>query len=356
MLALLAACSGGRGEEKDGSTQELTAPEVPAFVRGADVSWVSEMEKDGKTFKTSAGIPADLFKLLADTGLDAVRLRVWVNPAGGWSGRDDCVALAKRAAAAGLAVMVDFHYSDFFADPSTQTVPSAWASAGSDAVQMSVHVKEHTAEVLQALSDAGVYPAWIQIGNETRNGMIWPAGRLWDSSGNILPNGWANFTMLYNAGYNAAKKIFPEAVVMPHMNNAYADNAWWFKSFVDNGGKMDMIALSHYPQTGNSSWSDMNAKAIENIKSLAGAYGVKVMVSETGTKSSDFAEAAKVLTDFMGKASALTECAGVFYWEPEVYGYWKPAVYNTLGWNSYDMGAFLDDGSPSEAFLAFARR
>lgn len=355
MIALLAVCCKGTDVTDDGQDGSgLTAPEVPAFVRGADVSWVSEMEKDGKTFKTATGIPTDLFKLLADIGLDAVRLRVWVNPTGGWSGRDDCVALASRAVKAGLAVMVDFHYSDFFADPSTQTVPADWAPAGSDAVQMSVHVKEHTTEVLQALQKAGVYPAWIQIGNETRNGMIWPAGQLWNSSGN-LPNGWANFTMLYNAGYNAAKKIFPEALVMPHLNNAYADNAWWFKTFRENGGKMDMIALSHYPQTGDSSWSDMNSKAIANIRSLAGACGVKVMVSETGTKSSDFAEGARVLTDFMGRASALSECAGVFYWEPEVYGWWKPAVYASLGWNSYEMGAFKDDGSPSDAFMAFVR-
>ncbi|MDT3365813.1 MAG: arabinogalactan endo-1,4-beta-galactosidase, partial [Bacteroidota bacterium] len=121
-LTLLLALSAGLfcacSEKDDASVAKVT---VPAFATGADISWVSEMEKDGKTFKTRAGEKADIFTVLKDTGVDAIRLRVWVDPDGGWSGKEDVVALGKRVSAAGLPLMVDFHYSDFFADPGNQT-------------------------------------------------------------------------------------------------------------------------------------------------------------------------------------------------------------------------------------------
>ena len=169
---------------KENNTPEEVVPEpespavipVPAFAKGADISWVSEMEKDGRTFKKRDGKQADIFDVLKEVGVNAIRLRVWVDPTGGWSGKDDVVRLAIRASKAGLPVMVDFHYSDFFADPSRQTVPKAWEADNADVTKMAKHVSDHTSDVLKALYDAGVAPAWVQIGNETRNGMLWPLG------------------------------------------------------------------------------------------------------------------------------------------------------------------------------------
>ena len=124
-------------ENKQGSgsdKEEEKTPEVVVkpFMTGADVSWTSEMEAAGKTFKGTDGKTADLFAILSDCGVDAVRLRVWVSPTGGWSGKDDVVKLAKRATEKGLAVMVDFHYSNWWADPSKQHVPEEWKEMGPD--------------------------------------------------------------------------------------------------------------------------------------------------------------------------------------------------------------------------------
>ncbi len=357
VLCSLLACKGPEDQKEDDTKDNPTPPvpsiTVPDFACGADVSWVSEMEKGGKTFKKQDGTPADIFDVLKDVGINSIRLRVWVSPTGGWSGRDDCTALAKRAAAAGMPVMIDFHYSDFFADPSRQDFPKDWSADKSDLMKTIAHVKEHTADVLEGLKAAGVTPAWIQIGNETRNGFLWPLGQLW-SSGGSTPGGWASFVQLYNSGYSAAKAVFPTALVMPHLNNAYEDNGWWFKDFKSNGGKFDAIALSHYPQT-NSKMSpeQMNTAAVSRIKALAATYGVPVIVSEVGVKVASEAASAKLLQEFMDSIRTVPSCKGVFYWEPEVYGGWKPSIYNSLGWNSYDMGAFTKDGRPSVIMNAF---
>ena len=329
---------------------------TPSFAKGADVSWVSEMESNGKTFKTKKGTQADIFESLASCGINSIRLRVWVKPSGGWSGKADVVALAERAAKAGMALMIDFHYSDFFADPSRQDVPVDWTADKADINKMCAHVRDHTTEVLKAIKDKGVAPAWIQIGNETRNGMLWPIGQLWETSYGT-PGGWANFAKLYKAGYDAAKAVFPNTRVMPHVNNAYADNAWWFTE-LKKYASFDMIALSHYPQAESKMTpSEYNAAAIANIKSLHATFNVPVMISEVGVKTPDGEAAAKtVLKEFMDAVKKLPAptCAGVFYWEPEVYDWWKPAIYTSKGWNAYGMGAYLSGGKPSSVMDVFA--
>ena len=343
LLAALTAFSCGK--------DNIDVP-TPSFAKGADVSWLSEMENDGKTFKKKDGTQANCFEVLKDCGVNAIRLRVWVNPTGGWSGKDDVTALAERAAKAGMALMVDFHYSDFFADPGTQTVPKAWEGDKGDIDKMCAHVSEHTKDVLNAIKAKGVTPAWIQIGNETRNGMLWPLGQLWGSGA----GGWANFGKLYKAGYDAAKSIFPSAKVMPHLNNAYDDNDWWFRE-LKKYASFDMIALSHYPQAESKMTpAEYNSSSVNQIKRLHSNYGVPVMVSEVGVKTPDNeAQAAQVLEEFMTAIKAVDGCAGAFYWEPEVYDWWKPAVYKTLGWGAYGMGAFLSGGRPSKVIDALTQ-
>ena len=352
---LVSACGGN--EQPGGDTppeQPSYDVPTPSFAKGADISWVSEMESAGKTFKKRDGTPADIFDVLKEVGVNSIRLRVWVDPTGGWSGKDDVVKLATRAAKAGMALMVDFHYSDLFADPSRQDIPKAWAADKNDLDKMAKHVSDHTAEVLTALKEAGVTPAWVQVGNETRNGMLWPAGQLWTSTGEI-PDGRAHFAKLLSAGYDAVKAVFPKAVVLAHLNNAFEDNAWWFEQIKAAGGKFDAIALSHYPQTEKDRTPEQcNSLAVSRINALIAKFNVPVMVAEVGVKTpANETLAAQVLSSFMKEIQKVGRCTGVFYWEPEVYGGWKPAVYNSLGWNAYDMGAFTSDGKASSVMDAF---
>ncbi len=339
-----------------------------AFARGADVSWASEMEYDmehnparinGSAFKDSKG-NTGLYPVLKAAGVNAIRLRVWVKheDPNGWSGKDDVVNMAKRAAEAGMSVMIDFHYSDFFADPSRQNTPAEWA--GLDLKGLSAKVAEHTKDVLTALKSAGVTPHWVQVGNETRPGMLWETGRLHNDKGDI-PGGWSNYAALTTAGYDAVKSVFPDAQVIVHIDNAYQDNTWFFDKLKANGGKFDMIGLSHYPMTNSQmTWKAMNSAAILNIKTLASKYGCKVMVCEVGVKASasEIATSTQCLTDFMNSVKSLSVCAGVFYWEPQVDGKWRPAIYEKQGrnWGAYDMGAFTSDGSaitPTSILSAF---
>ena len=324
------------------------------FAKGVDISWVTEMEDDGKVFYNATGTQTDCFELMASLGMNACRLRVWVNPENGYGAycdKADVVAKAVRAQAAGLDVMIDFHYSDMFADPNRQATPKAWEGYGP--AEMAAAVASHTEEILNAVVDAGVTPKWVQVGNETRNGMIWPMGQLRTADGDIA-DGWTNYAMLSNAGYDAVKAVLPDAIVIIHIDNAWDDNDWWFTRFKAAGGKMDMIGLSHYPQTGPGlTYSQCNSLAIDHIQSLAATYGVKVMISEVGVKSHNETLANTVLTAFMTAVKQLDECAGVFYWEPEVYGNWRPAVYSTWGWGAYDMGAFTSTGQPAACLAAF---
>ncbi|MBO4671293.1 MAG: glycosyl hydrolase 53 family protein [Bacteroidales bacterium] len=356
-VLLLAGCGKSPGESgdntQDGGQELPLAVVTPAFAKGADISWVSEMEKSGKVFLKLDGTPADIFVVLKDCGINSIRLRVWVAPSGGWSGKDDVCALAVRAAEAGMALMIDFHYSDFFADPSRQTFPKDWEADKSDLEKTAAHLRTHTTEVLTALKEKGVSPAWVQIGNETRNGFLWPLAQLWNNSGDIS-GGWSRFVRLFNEGYSAAKAVFPTAVVMPHINNAWDDNSWWFKEFKTRGGLFDAIALSHYPQTESKLTPEqVNSSALTRIAALAATYGVPVYVAEVGVKPATESASAAVLQAFMDGVRNIPACKGVFYWEPEVYGGWKPAVYSTLGWGSYDMGAFRSDGRPSSIMNVF---
>lgn len=327
---------------------------VADFAKGADIGWLTEMEADGVKFYNAEGAETECLSLLKQSGMNAVRLRVWVNPekeGSNYCDLKDVLVKARRAHALGMDIMIDFHYSDFFADPSKQNKPAAWTATTVAALKESV--ADHTKEVLQALKAEDITPRWVQVGNETRNGMIWPAGQLWDNSGDI-PNGWKNYTTLHNVGYDAVKSIFPESIVIVHIDNAWDDQNWWFKKFRSNGGKMDMIGLSHYPQTHDTkTWQEMNDLAIAHIAQWGKTYGVDVMVCEVGVKPYQEALAATVIKDFVSRAKAIEQCAGIFYWEPQVYGGWKPAVYATLGWTPYDMGAFRTDGKPSTVMDAF---
>ena len=364
--AIFISCGDSEKEKKD---EPVNPPvEEVAFARGADVSWASEMEYDmehnparinGSAFKDSKG-NTGLYPVLKAAGVNAIRLRVWVKPedANGWSGKDDVVRMAKRAAEAGMSVMIDFHYSDFFADPSRQNTPAEWA--GLDLKGLSAKIAEHTKDVLTALKSAGVTPHWVQVGNETRPGMLWETGRLYNDKGEIS-GGWSNYAALSNAGYDAVKSVFPAAKVIIHIDNAYQDNTWFFDKLKAAGGKFDMIGLSHYPMTNPSmTWKAMNSSAILNIKSLAAKYGCRVMVCEVGVKNtaSDLAASTLCMTEFMNSVKSLSVCAGVFYWEPQVDGKWRPSIYERpdRDWGAYNMGAFSSDGSaitPTAILSAF---
>lgn len=328
----------------------IPAP-VGSYAKGADCSWLTEQEQDSVFFHNAEGKAVEGMRLMRDYGMNSVRLRVFVNHQTGWCNKQDVLVKAKRAADLKLRVMIDFHYSDYFADPGKQNVPAQWKTCTINQLCDSIAV--HTTEVLQMLQQAGVTPEWVQVGNETRNGMLWPLGQLWTSQGDTK-DGWKNYARMTQVGYDAVKSVFPNAQVIVHIDNAYENNNWFFRKMKQNGGKFDIIGLSHYPmmrEWSKKDWPEMNKLAEQNIKLLHGEFNCPIMLCEIGTLSANVPGATQVMTDIRARLDALDYFAGIFYWEPQVYGGWKPAEYKKDGWGAYNMGAFTKEGKPNDALI-----
>ncbi|MBQ9339795.1 MAG: glycosyl hydrolase 53 family protein [Paludibacteraceae bacterium] len=350
-MLCMSACGGMR---KETATSDAIVP-----VCGADLGWLSEMEHDSMLFYNDAAQAVDCISLFKNAGMNAVRLRLWVNHKTGWSNIEDVKHLAVRADKAGLPVMLDFHYSDFFADPQRQDKPQAWQNLSFDSLEVMVSL--HTREALEQLRKAGVTPRWVQIGNEITYGMMWNDGKLDRALVNTeayldtldTPAGqeWYNLARLSNAGYEAAKAVCPDVICITHVDNGFIPRKNWYKRFAEAGGKWDMIGLSHYPFTQDTlTWQQMNLLCAANVRELGETYHCPVMITEIGVVAEFVPDtSAMCITNFKRLMAEEPAYAGVFYWEPEVYGEWRPAEYIPLGWGAYHMGCMTPDGRISEA-------
>lgn len=324
-------------DNPDSSEQgpETHVPDGFTLCKGADVSWLTEMEEQGIKFYYYDGKEGDCIQILKSKGINAIRLRVWVNPAKGYNALPDVLAKARRAHAAGMDVMIDFHYSDDWADPSKQDVPAAWA--GMDLDRLCEAVSAHTVEVLSALKDAGITPKWVQVGNETGNGMLWPYGKA-----DTNPAGYAR---LVNAGYDAVKSICPDAKVIIHLQNGQ-DNAlfvWLFDILENNGARYDVIGMSLYPERDDCMAMLRSCKS--NMLDCISRYDKDVMLCEVGMGCAYVTECAEFLRGCLELENELPadRYLGVLYWEPEVYN----------DWNGYRKGAFTSQGCPGAQLDAF---
>jgi len=212
------------------------------FAKGADISWLPQMEATGYKFFNDNGIKKDCFKIPKDHGINSIRLRTFVNPsddkASGHCSKDETVAMALRAQKWGMRVMINFHYSDSWADPSKQRKPKAWE--GHDFPTLLNDIYSYTFDVMTALKTAGIIPEWVQVGNETPGGMIYPEGST---------DNWPQLAQLINKGYDAIKAVCPQSKVILHVDQGNNNDRfrWWFDAAKANGAKYDMIGLSYYP-------------------------------------------------------------------------------------------------------------
>jgi arabinogalactan endo-1,4-beta-galactosidase len=291
------------------------------FANGADIGWLSQMESQGYIFINDSGIQKNCLTILQEHGINSLRFRVWVNPAKSWCGKKDVAMMAHRADSMGFRVMIDFHYSDYWADPGKQTKPKAWANDTME--QLLTHIYGHTYEVLDTLKYLGVVPAWVQIGNETNNGMLWPDGMASDHMD--------NFAAMVKSGYDAVKAVDSAIQVIVHLSNGYNNSMfrWMFDGLKNNNAKWDIIGMSLYPAYANGlSWSECNGRCLTNMKDMIARYQTEVMIVETGYAYDDPVTANHFLLDLIDKTKSVNGL-GVFYWEPECYS-----------WSGYRLGAW----------------
>lgn len=304
------------------------------FLTGADISWVTEMEDAGLIFYSRENQAKDLFALLRDYEMQIIRLRVWVHPAEKYNGLADVLEKAQRAQEAGYKIMIDFHYSDFWADPGKQTKPALWADADLSALRDSVTA--HTTHVLQTLASSGIHIQYVQTGNEINDGLLWPDGR--------ATNSFSNLVSLTNAGYAAAKSIYPNAKVIIHLSNGENLDlfTWFFENFFQTGGKCDIIGMSLYPDSNN--WESMIEKFTFSMKNVLAIYHRPVFLVEFGMPHDAPTDCYYALKKLISLGNTMkNQFLGLLYWEPEC----------PPGWNGYNKGAFDTYGRPSAAMEAF---
>lgn len=331
------------------------------FIMGADVSMLAQIEQSGGKFYVN-GVEEDCLTILRDHGVNWIRLRVWVDPTdedGNWlgGGNNDLartVELASRAKQLGFKVLIDFHYSDWWADPGKQTKPRAWAELEGEELQQAVY--DHTANVIQSLVEANASPDMVQLGNEINGGMLWPDGKIWQE-GDEQIGGFEGLAALLGEGVQAVRDHDPHGTdpekrirIMIHLADG-GDNALYhtvFDGLTEQGVDYDIIGLSYYAY-----WHGPLQGLIDNMNEISAYYDKPVIVVETAfaftVEAGDeqhnmygdgLQEQVGYQATVQGQATALRDVMaavaqvpdgnglGIFYWEPD----WIPV--EGAGWRS----------------------
>ena len=352
---VLSACAPGGGNRKqiNVTSDSLYVRKVENlpddFIMGMDASCVPALEASGVKYYDFDGTQKDVYEILSDNGINYIRVRIWNDPfdangngyGGGNCDIDNAIAIGKRATEHGMKLLVNFHYSDFWADPGKQMVPKAWKGMNTDEKAEAIY--QYTKDCLQKLKKAGVDVGMVQIGNETN-------GALCGESSAAL-GGWKKIMQLISAGSKAVREVCPDALVAVHFANP--ENAESYASYGKNldyyGVDYDVFASSYYPY-----WHGTLENLSQVLNKIATTYNKKVMVAETSyaytPNDTDFngntiGEGANVVKDYpmtvQGQANLVRDVIdtvvnkteggiGVFYWE----GTWI-----SVGTNSWEENA-----------------
>ncbi|MCH5251113.1 MAG: glycosyl hydrolase 53 family protein [Lachnospiraceae bacterium] len=337
------------------------------FLKGMDLSTLKEVEALGGKFYDH-GVEGDVVDILKSYGMNAVRLRLWNDPytedgepyGAGTNDLPTTIELTKRMLGKGMEILLDFHYSDFWADPGKQRVPKAWK--GMNLEQLETAVYEYTRETLETMKREDAFPTLIQVGNELSNGMLWPYGKVPD---------YDSLIRLINAGIKGVRAVDPDVPIMLHLDNG-GNNALyreWFDHYMEKGEDFQIIGLSYYPFW-HGSMSDLR----NNMNDIATRYGKELMIAEVsmGYTMEDYASYEKLepherkgmatrpevvekieypmtkegqkqfLMDLFTilKEVPDNKAAGYFYWEAA----WIPVAGS--GWASNEAIAYMEEKGP----------
>jgi arabinogalactan endo-1,4-beta-galactosidase len=292
-------------------------PTTRPFIVGADISWLQQQEDEGKRF-SEHGVERDLLAILKDHGFNWIRLRLFNDPRAdrGYSKSGYCdlnhtLAMARRIKSAGFSLLLDFHYSDTWADPAHQRKPAAWADLHGAELEKAVH--DYTRDVLAALKKQGTPADMVQIGNEISSGFLWPDGQVWTT------HRWDTFCGLLKAGLAGAKEADPSVHRMLHLalGGQNAKSRAFLDPIVAQGVEFDVIGQSYYPK-----WHGTLDDLKSNLTDLAARYHHDVIVVEYSVPNvTEINAIVRSLPDGRG--------LGAFIWEPIKWN--GPALFDPTG-------------------------
>ncbi|EPR9026582.1 glycoside hydrolase family 53 protein [Cronobacter dublinensis] len=267
------------------STTQITPKplSLPAgFIKGADISTLPELERQGATFYDAHHKPQDALTILRENGVNYVRLRLWVDPkdsagtpyGGGTNDLATTLALAKRVKAQGMKLLLDFHYSDFWTDPGKQFKPKAWENQSYDQLKTTIH--DYTRDTIAEFKKAGVLPDMVQIGNEINGGILWPEGKSWGQGGGEFDR----LAGLLNAAISGLRENLTQGEqvkIMLHLAEGTKNDTfrWWFDEITKRQVPFDVIGLSMYTY-----WNGPISALKANMDDISKRYDKDVIVVE----------------------------------------------------------------------------
>ena len=372
MLFLTACAAPGQSSntvpsQTQPAEKTLNLPED--FILGMDASCVPSLENSGVKYYDHNGTEKDVYQILSENGINYIRVRIWNDPydanGNGYGGGNcdlaNAIAIGQRATKYGLKLLVNFHYSDFWADPGKQAVPKAWKDLDIDAKSDALYT--YTKDCLEQLVAAGVDIGMVQVGNETN-------GALCGENGSA-PDGWKNITQLMKAGSRAVREVCPDALVAIHFTNPERVGSYenYGKQLQEHQVDYDVFASSYYPY-----WHGTLSNLTTELNKIADQYGKKVMVAETSyaysTADTDYhgntvgsgsstghpytvQGQADQIRDVIQAVADMHSGIGVFYWE----GTWisvggSSYQENAALWEKYGSGwasSFASEYDPKDA-------
>lgn len=356
------------GKEKRRFSHRKTKKENDMkFVKGMDLSTLLELEKCGAKYYVD-GTETDILDIMKKYDVDTIRIRLWNDP---WSesgesygaGENDLkttLAIAKKVTDAGLGVLLNFHYSDFWADPGKQIKPKAWEGYSVEELEQAVY--DFTADTMKVFKENGINTTMVQVGNELSNGLLWPEGK--------VPN-YDNIAKFVNAGIRGVRAVEKDVPVMIHLDNGGNNTLYreWFDEFTKRGEDFQIIGLSYYPF-----WHGTLDMLTDNMNDIAERYGKDLVIAEVsmGYTMEDYKAYEKLsdderkgyatkpelvekieypmtvqgqydfMEDFLNRISHIkgNKGKGFFYWEPA----WIPVAGS--GWATPASLKYMNDKGP----------
>jgi beta-galactosidase len=284
------------------TTDKYVPKTVSGKILGADISFLPELENRGMKFSDDKGTPGDAIQIMKDHGFNYIRLRIFNEPANskgyspnkGFCNLEHTKQMAKRIKAAGMKFLLDFHYSDYWADPQQQNKPAAWV--GQDFTTLKKSLYDYTVNVMQQLKDQGTTPDMVQVGNEINHGIVWPDGAI---------NNLDSLSQLLYQGIKGVKVVSPSTIIMLHiaLGGQNAESRFFLDNMAKRNVPFDVIGLSYYPK-----WHGTPTDLKNNMADLDKRYHKQVMVAE-------YSQLKKEVNNIAFTAPG-NKALGSFIWEP----------------------------------------